>query len=99
MTHRSIRLACAAGLAAVAMLPGGAGAHPVDCEDGMTAAPTGGWPADWAPEGCADVGASATQSTFASTTAGPAVRGAERSRRALPKSDVIASGQIGRAHV
>src|ERR687895_2154492 len=28
MTHRSIRLACAAGLAAIAMLPGAAGAAP-----------------------------------------------------------------------
>ncbi|HWM11812.1 MAG TPA: hypothetical protein VNO82_20810 [Solirubrobacteraceae bacterium] len=64
MSHRRVRLACAAALAAVAMVPGSAGAHPIDCEDGMTAVPTVGFPADWANDGCTDVRAGGTQTTF-----------------------------------
>ena len=61
MTHSRVRHVCAAAitLAAVAVSPGSAGAHPADCHTALTAPPTAGWPADWAPEddGCTNAGA------------------------------------------
>ena len=51
MTHTRVRFVCAAALVLAAILPGSAGAHPVDCEDqGLAATPAAGWPADWAAD-------------------------------------------------
>jgi LVIVD repeat len=39
-------------------MPAAAGAHPVDCEVGLTSSPAVGWPADWASEDlCTNAGA------------------------------------------
>jgi hypothetical protein len=52
MTHSRVRHVCAAAIAfaAVAVSPGSAGAHPVDCQTALTAPPIATWPADWAPD-------------------------------------------------
>jgi hypothetical protein len=90
MTHSCVRHVCAAAIAfaAVALSPGSAGAHPVDCQTAVTAPPIATWPADWAPEDddCANVPArsqagasSATGNTaLASSTATSARIGARK---------------------
>jgi hypothetical protein len=54
MTNRCVRLFCGAAtaFAALAVSAGSAGAHPADCAGttAVTAAPTAGWPADWASD-------------------------------------------------
>jgi hypothetical protein len=89
MTHIRVRHVCAAAIAAAAVmvLPGTAGAHPVDCDTGLTASPTVGWPADWAEDLCdpnaraAAPAAGGSQSAFveSAAAAAPAI-----SRKAMP---------------
>jgi hypothetical protein len=58
MTDRRVRqvFAVAFAFAVTGVLPGAAGAHPVDCDEGLAAAPDVGWPADWAPDECENTG-------------------------------------------
>ncbi len=74
MTQSCVRHVCVAviAIAAVAVSPGLAGAHPVDCHTALTASPTAAWPADWVPadDSCMNVPAVRGFDTSASQATG-----------------------------
>lgn len=75
MTHHRVRsvLAAACAVAAAALPPGSAGAHPVDCAATITEPPSAERLADWAaPDGCTNPGGPDSVALADSSTAAPA---------------------------